>query len=133
MPVIHHVELILPNPHDPSAPWEVIENFKSWEKAVVFVRQNLGGDDSGRINLISRVNDLEKSWVVDIPNWDDPCGPWIFVKSFQTKREAVAFVREKYRTNVRGESLVLKVREIWMEEGPRDWSPRWEKEKGKRK
>lgn len=135
--------VILPDPYNPDGQWQQAADFDSMADASAFVQETLGGNAKGWIGLISRVpnaepDEFDEGWLVDLPNPQQPEGPWIFVESFETKREAVAFVREKYGANAKGELKVIDVmygddEEKKEERGPRDWSPRWAKEKKGRK
>lgn len=41
---------------DPDNPWINVDSFDSEEEAIAFVKKHYGGDDEGRINLISEID-----------------------------------------------------------------------------
>lgn len=52
----------LPNPHTSDfrvAPWVNVLMCDTWEEAVEFVKEHLGGDDAGRISLITTGEGVE--------------------------------------------------------------------------
>lgn len=125
--------ITLPNPYDPEASWEDIHFFHSKQEALDFVSDVLAGDEEGRIDLISHIDD--EGWLVDLPNPQHLEDAWIFVESFTTKREAVKFVKSAYGADAQGRLKAIEVVTVSLEEkeerGPRDWSPRWKKRKKK--
>jgi len=126
--------IILPDPYNPDAAWHNVALFTNKEEALAFVAEHLGGDEKGKIDLISHVPDV--GWLVDVPNPQDPGGPWIFVESFDLKREAIDFVKQVYYTDSKGRLQAIDIMYSGEEEperGPRDWSPRWKTEREKRK
>lgn len=44
----------IPNSNDPEDSWINIETFPSKEEAIAYVKETFGGDDEGRIKLISK-------------------------------------------------------------------------------
>ncbi len=49
----HEYIVDLPNPYNIDGAWTAIDNFPTREEAVEFIRNHFGGDDEGRISLIS--------------------------------------------------------------------------------
>lgn len=82
----------LPDPHDLSAAWINIATFPTKAEAIAHAKTYFGGDGEGKIGTISKVAD--EGYLVDLPNPHEPEGPWIFIESFERKREAVSFVKD---------------------------------------
>lgn len=121
--------VLLPDPYDPDGQWSLVSSFSSKADADSFVSEALGGE-GWKIGIISHIPD--EGWLVDLPNPQEPAGPWIFVESFDTKKEAIQFVRQKYGADSKGLLNVVDVMygdEIQPVRGPRDWSPRWKKKR----
>jgi len=82
----------LPNPHDLSGPWVNIATYPTAAEAIAYAKLTLAGDDEGKIGTISKVEG--EGYLVDLPNPHEPEGPWIFIESFERKREAVSFMKD---------------------------------------
>jgi len=124
MPWIPEVyAVIIPDPYDPQDRWADVGTFKTKEEAVAYVRDTFGGDGEGRIQTLSHPGD--GGWLVDLPNPRRPEDPWVLIDSFDRKRDAIRFVKERYGGDAQGRVGVIDVMESWEEpKGPKDWSPR---------
>ena len=49
----YHVDI--PNSDDPEGYWINVETFENRQEAVAYVKRVFGGDDEGRIKLISKI------------------------------------------------------------------------------
>jgi hypothetical protein len=116
--------VIIPNPHDPDGQWVGVADFGTKQEAVAYVAEKMGGDEKGRIGTLSHIPD--EGWLLDLPNPQNPGDAWVFVDSFQSKRDAVQFVRDKYGGDSKGRIGVIDVMETMDadREGPKDWTPR---------
>lgn len=129
--------IILPSPHDIDGQWIGVATFNTAADAKEFVMNVLGGDEKGRISTITPPPQEDEGWLVDLPNVSNPEEAWEFIESFDTKKEAVKFVKEKFGGDSQGRFKVIDVMYVSTddedEKGPRDWSPRWKREKGRKK
>lgn len=81
----------VPDPHDLDAAWINIATFETKAEAIAHAKHYFGADEEGRIGTISKVSG--EGYLVDLPNPHDPEGPWIFIDSFERKKEAVDFMK----------------------------------------
>lgn len=129
--------IVMPNPHDHQGQWVLVGSYDTAQGAMDYVMNVFGGDEKGRISTITAPPEKDEGWLVDLPDPAHPEEAWIFIDSFPTKKEAVKFVKEYFYGDSQGRVKVIDVMEASTDEederGPRDWSPRWKREKGRKK
>ncbi len=69
------IEVMLPDPYNPGS-WVCVDTFPSYEEAIWFVQETFGGDDRGRICVISGADEEEDGQFVaplqDVERKDGP-------------------------------------------------------------
>lgn len=113
------------------AAWHEIGEFEDSDDAVELAQELFGSDEYGRIQVITPSDDI---FIVDIPDWRNPEGPWLHVRTFETFGDAQLFVKDEFLGDSEGLVSLVTSPDADPEplRGPREWSPRRKKRKPKK-
>lgn len=115
----------LPDPREDR--WVNVAAFETRAEALAYAADTFGADEEGLVGVVVPSDD---DFIVDLPDPENPGGPWIHMRTLRSMEDAVKFL-EDWIGHHEGDGRIRMVFEVPDEDepkpGPKDWSPRRKK------